>query len=314
MTAISRLTRAASETQRVERGENRIPTVWRARVVYIRYTAADCGHQPGVYVTVPNFTQGEIHGPVQVVGDTPAEGDLVVAVAVEGRKNDWIIITSSGVAELEGRLGLVEGRVTDVETGLTDLDSTVGDLSSDLSGLRTAHDALKLAHDVLTGDVTDLAELLDSKHGENANAIGLLETQMEVVDSVVEAHQLGEITWWTGDLPTSGSNRTVQIPDYVPSGIARPGRIEVDVVLEDLRGFQSIWCRPTINGDAPFTSNHDIDPAGETHRFRFQWDIQVPANAAVEVEYAVLDGDGNRGPGRIGITRPQLTSPTVRSV
>lgn len=156
MSAISRVTRAATETQRVDRGENRIPAVWRARVVYVRESTADCGHRPGVYVTVPNFTRGEIHGPVQVVGDTPAEGDMVVAVAVEGRKNDWIIITGGGVAEVEERVGLLESRLLE-----------------------------------LGGDVDDLADLLTSKHGETVNAIGILETQIEVIEGALDLLSAG---------------------------------------------------------------------------------------------------------------------------
>lgn len=258
MTAISRLTRAASETQRVERGENRIPAVWRARVVYVRESTADCGHRPGVYVTVPNFTRGEIHGPVQVVGDTPAEGDMVVAVAVEGRKNDWIIITPTGLAELESRLGEVEGALVDLDDRLT------------------------------------------STHGENAHSIGILETQMGVLDAMVEAHQLAEITWWSSP---SGS-RSFSIPDFDPSQRSVSAlRLIVDVVTDGLEGVSGI----TVTcGSA--TRTVSLRSAGDSHRYAMALDFPSGDPSGMTI---TVSGTGTAG--RLGITRPRLVTPVEGS-
>lgn len=255
----------------MERGENRIPGVWRARVVYVRNVGG--ASRAGVYVTVPNFTQGEIHGPVQVVGDTPAEGDLVVAVAVEGRKNDWIVITSGGVVELERQLADMEDRVTDAETG-----------------------------------ISDLADQVASQHGDTVNSIGILEAQMGVLEGVVEAHQLGEITWMGASHPG-----VIYIPSYTPQPVARSYRLEMDIITEDHESTAGLWLR-IMDGDTSLLQ-FEIDPqvnrAGDTNRYRLVGDFNAPADADLRI--ATSGHIHNPPAGRTGYTRPQLSTPIVRS-
>ncbi|MDZ5076728.1 hypothetical protein [Nesterenkonia sp. HG001] len=100
MSQISKITQASRAARRVESGADRVPAVWRARVVH-------SDDQGGVWVVVPRLTGDSWHGPVQVVGDQPDTGARVLAVAVEGRKGDMVVIhpASERVDDLEAQLG-----------------------------------------------------------------------------------------------------------------------------------------------------------------------------------------------------------------
>lgn len=83
--------------------------MWRARVLYVREVASESGVPAGVYVQVPRLTGDEIHGPLPWVGSQPAEGDRVLVAAVEGRRDDLMIINPAALpADAAARLSEVE--------------------------------------------------------------------------------------------------------------------------------------------------------------------------------------------------------------
>lgn len=126
------------------------------------------------------------------------------------------------------------------------------------------------------------------------------------VGQAFDAHLLGPVTW----IPSSGR---VEIPGYVPQPVARSYRLEMDIVLESHVSTGHLWMR-LMNGDSQvfhnaFTSH--VNTAGDDHRYRFQLDFNAPADADLHLTFSA--SLRNPSSGRAGYTRPQLTSPTVRS-
>lgn len=150
MSTIGRVTRASRQASRLTTGEDRIPAVWRAWVVYVRDTTAESGAPAGVYVQVPRLTGDEIHGPLPWVGSQPAEGGRVLVAAVEGRKSDLLIINPAALP-------------ADAANRLTDVEDTLG---GEVYNRITAHEAaLQVAEDIFEANALSWITWLTGSSG-----------------------------------------------------------------------------------------------------------------------------------------------------
>ncbi|GAA4916035.1 hypothetical protein [Nesterenkonia rhizosphaerae] len=84
MSALERMVVNQRRDERRSRGDNMVPSVWRGTVMADR-------EGDGLYVVIPRLTGDEWHGPLEYVGERPAVRDRVVLLAVEGRRDDFII-------------------------------------------------------------------------------------------------------------------------------------------------------------------------------------------------------------------------------
>ncbi|GAA1812323.1 hypothetical protein [Nesterenkonia flava] len=271
MSAISRATQAARQSRRTESGESRIPAVWRAQVSVVRDRDED-DHRAGVYVVIPRLTGQAHHGPLPWVGVAPSVGDRVLVAAVEGRKDDFIVINpGAGVdPSLAGRVDSLEAQVA---ANTEELGGTV------FARLNAYEAALQVAENIFT------ANMLDTITWWNMSSVTSLDGN-------------------------GATTRDFVIPGYTPQNVARSYRVEYDVITDGLRDFTRFWARPQVNGVGQATVTvSQITSAGDRHRYRFAQDFNAPANAQIQLRVAVLGGTMAGKAGRVGVTRVQLTTP-----